>query len=146
MVRFASETRFATHARRLIVQSSFLRLVLRLLDYGRPRNSCRLDLYKMVMSPDVFERLCLRFKASDDAASMRGPVMDSATVEEAGEAPPADVAPQEVVVQDSSFRTEEQICISTGMLSGIVSFKCGDLSAYFISNFPGTFTMCSETN
>lgn len=67
------------------------------------------------MSPNIFERLCFRFKAGDDAASMKEPLMESATVHEAGEAPPAVVAPHAAVAQDSSSRTEEQMYISTGM-------------------------------
>lgn len=69
----------------------------------------------MTMSSNIFERLCLRFKAGDDAASMKEPVMDSATVPEAGEAPPAIIAPHAAVAQDSSSKTQVQICISTGM-------------------------------
>jgi len=69
----------------------------------------RLDLYKIPISPNLFGMLCLRFKTDDDAASTKEPLMDSATVHEAVEAPPA------VVAQDSSSKTEEQICISTGM-------------------------------
>lgn len=75
-----------------------------------------LILYKMIMSPSIFEKLCLRFKAGDDATSMGEPLMDTVTVPEVGEAPPAEIAPQEVVAQDSSSKTEDQICISTGML------------------------------
>lgn len=70
----------------------------------------------MTMSSNVSERLCLRFKDSDDAASTKEAVMDSTTVHEAGEAPPGVVAPQAAVAQDSSSKTEEQIYISTGML------------------------------
>ena len=41
--------------------------------------------------------------------------MGSVTVHEAVESPPAVVAPHAAVAQDSSSKTEEQICISTGM-------------------------------
>lgn len=70
----------------------------------------------MAMSPNIFERLCLRFKAGDDAAFMKEPVMDSTTAQEVDEAPPAIVASRAAVAQDSSSKTEEQICILTGML------------------------------
>jgi hypothetical protein len=69
----------------------------------------RLDLYKIPMSSNLFGMLSLRFKADDDAALTKEPLMDSVTVHEAVEAPPAAVA------QDSSSKTEEQISISTGM-------------------------------
>ena len=67
------------------------------------------------MSTNIFERLCLRFKAGDEVASMKEPAMDNATVHEAGETPPAVIAPHPAVAQDSSSRTEEKICISTSM-------------------------------
>jgi hypothetical protein len=70
----------------------------------------------MIISPSIFERLCLRFKAGDDATSIGEPLMNTVTVPEVGEAPPAEVAPQEVVAQDSSSKIGDQICISTGML------------------------------
>lgn len=73
----------------------------------------------MIISPKIFEGLCLRFKAGDDAACIKEPMLDSATVPvpvpDAGEAPSAVVAPQEVDARDSSSKTEVQICISTGM-------------------------------
>jgi hypothetical protein len=59
--------------------------------------------------------LCLRFKADDDAAFTKEPLMGSVTVHEAVESPPAVVAPHAAVAQDSSSKTEEQICILTGM-------------------------------
>jgi hypothetical protein len=67
------------------------------------------------MSPNLFGMLCLRFKADDDAASTKEPLMDIAIVHEAVEAPPAVVAPHAAVAQDSPSKTEEQIYISTGM-------------------------------
>jgi hypothetical protein len=67
------------------------------------------------MSPNIFERLCLRFKASDNSASMTESLVDSVTVGEPGEVPTADDDLEEVVSQDSSSETEKQICIPTGM-------------------------------
>jgi hypothetical protein len=42
--------------------------------------------------------------------------MDTATIPEVGEVPPAEAASQEVVAQDSLSKTEDQICIPTGMV------------------------------
>lgn len=66
------------------------------------------------MPPTIFEKLCFRFKAGDDATPMKEPLLVSAAVDEAGASPVADFAPQENVAQDSSSNTEEQIHISTG--------------------------------
>jgi hypothetical protein len=66
------------------------------------------------MSSNIFERLCLRFKADDGAAAMKEPMMYSVTVDEVDEVLPAVVAPHAPVAHDSS-KVGEQICISTGM-------------------------------
>lgn len=80
----------------------------------------------MIMSPNTFEGLCLRFKAGDDAAAVKEPDMEGAAEHEAAEEAPAVTAPQTAVAQDSTSVPEEQICISTGMSSGRVSLSSGD--------------------
>ena len=67
--------------------------------------------------------------------------MDSATVQEAAEAPPAVVAPPAAIAQDSSSKTEKQICISTGMSYGIVSLHYAHPSGNLMSNSPAIRTL-----